>query len=86
MRGHRKTANYNDIAKEAEGTLQRNDMKPIYRAVKRINGRESSGQGTFPRKLDGTLSKSGKSCAVMDRYNFTVLNYHAAQSCPDLEW
>ena len=42
---------YNDIAREAEAALQRNDMKPIYRAVKRISGKESSGEGTFPRKL-----------------------------------
>ena len=49
---------YNDIAKEAEAALQRSNMKPIYRAVKRISDKESSGDGTFPRKLDGTLCKS----------------------------
>ena len=30
----------------------------LYRAVKRISGKESSWQGTFPRKLDGTFCKS----------------------------
>ena len=78
---------YNDIAKEAEAALQRNDMKPIYRVVKRISGKESSGDGTFPRKLDGTLCKSEEEALLRwTEYYSTALNHPVSQPCPDLEY
>ena len=49
---------YNNIADDAEEALQRNDMKPIYKAVRHISGKQSVGQGIFPRKADGQMSKS----------------------------
>ena len=49
---------YNNIADDAEEALQRNDMKPIYKAVRHISGKQSVGQGIFPRKADGQMCKS----------------------------
>ena len=62
-------------------------MKPIYRAVKRISGKESSGDDTFPRKLDGTLCKSEEEALLRwTEYYSTALNHPVAQPCPDLEY
>ena len=41
---------YNNIADDAEEALQRNDMKPIYKAVRHISGKQGVGQGIFLRK------------------------------------
>ena len=61
-------------------------MKPIYRAVKRISGKESLGQGTFPGKSNGTLCKSEEEALLRSiEFYSTALNHPTAQPCPDLE-
>jgi len=76
---------YNNIASNAEAALQRNDMKPIYRAVKLISGKLNVSQGTFPRKADGLMCKSEEEALLRwTEYYSTALNHPPAQSCRDL--
>src|SRR5271170_8103223 len=76
---------YNNIASNAEAALQRNDMKPIYRAVKHISGKLNVSQGTFPRKADGSMCKSEEETLLRwTEYYSTALNHPPAQSSPDL--
>ena len=77
---------YNNIAADAEAALQRNDMKPIYRAVKHISGKQSVGQSIFPRKADGLMCKSEEEALLRwTEYYSTALNHPPAQLCPDLD-
>ena len=44
---------YNDMAENAELALNRNDMKPIYRAIKLISGIKVGGGYILPKKSNG---------------------------------
>ena len=46
-------AYYNDMAEQAELALNRNDMKPIYRAIKLISGIKVGGGYILPKKSNG---------------------------------
>ena len=51
-------AYYTDMAEQAELALNRNDMKPIYRAVKLISGKQLGGKCTLSKKTNGDRCKS----------------------------
>ena len=77
---------YNEIANGAEAALQRNDMKPIYKAVKQISGKQSAGQSLFPRKLDGSTCKSEEEALLRwTEYYSQALNHPPPQPCPDFD-
>ena len=77
---------YNNMAADAEAALQCNNMKPIYRAVKQISGKQSVGQSIFPRKADGLMCKSEEEALLRwTEYYSTALNHPPAQLCPDLD-
>ena len=74
---------YNNIADDGEEALQRNDMKPIYKAVRHVSGKLSVGQGIFPRKTDGQMCKSEEEALLRwTEYYSTALNHPPAQPCP----
>ena len=79
-------AYYNGIADEAESALERHDMKPIYRAVKRISGKSTSHQSSFPKKANGESCKSEEEAlSRWTEYYTAALNHPASQPCPDLD-
>ena len=74
---------YYNIADDAEEALQRNDMKPIYKAVRHISGKQGVGQGIFPRKADGQMFKLEEEALLRwTEYYSTALNHPPAQPCP----
>ena len=61
-------------------------MKPIYKAVRHISGKQSVGKGIFPRKVDGQMCKSEEEALLhCTEYYSTALNHPPAQPCPDLD-
>ena len=74
---------YNIIADDAEAALQRNDMKPICKAVKHISGKQNVGQGIFPCKANGLMCKSEEAALLRwAEYYSTALNHPPTQACP----
>ena len=61
-------------------------MKPIYKAVKQISGKQSAGQSLFPPKLDGSTCKSEEEALLRwTEYYSQALNHSPPQPCPDLD-
>ena len=77
---------YNDIADDAELALKRNDMKPIYRAVKRISGKLAGDQQIFPKKANGIPCQSEDEALLRwTEYYEGALNHPQSHPCPDLD-
>ena len=72
-------AYYSEIANDAETAAQRNDIKSIYRAVRRINSNQGTRHSTLPRKLDGTQCKSEEEALLRwTKYYSAALNHPPA--------
>jgi len=81
-------SHYNALADEAETGLQRNDLRPVYRAITQMRGGCERVQGTTVpiSKNDGTPCVSVDE--VLDRWNEhyqQMLNYAPASLCPELD-
>ena len=74
---------YNNIADDGEEALQRNDMKPSYKAVRHVSVKLSVGQGIFPRKADGQMFRSEEAALLRwAEYYSPALNHPPTQPCP----
>ena len=78
---------YNDIANTVEVGVQRNDLRPAYRAIRKLRSGPVSKHSSLPmERLDGTkCSSPQESLARWAEHFSSSLNHPRATQCPDLD-
>ena len=77
---------YNRLADEAEEGLRYNNLRPAFRAIKRLAGKKVDSAPAPVKKSDGSRcsSRNGVLCRWQEYFK-VALNFPPADSCPDLE-
>jgi hypothetical protein len=78
-------AYYNNLADEVEVGLRRNNLRPAYRAIKRLSGKKTTTTPAPVNKLDGSQCSSSSELLQRWQEHFELaLNFPPADPCPEL--